>query len=183
MNDFGILDSVVMKKYPFILSPWLITEERKQVLDLDVVIDWDHFVLSVAVEPPKIDPFLYLRQFKNYSLTCILMMVTILFMLWYIPSILINNNERKSSEGIIELVIWSFLFTLLYIYFKHAYNNGALINILAKEPTLPFKTLSQALTASPEWRVILMKSVYGSVIFPGKTLQVKILPFISIPYQ
>ena len=49
----------------------------------------------------------------------------------------------------------------------------------ATEPTLPFKTVSQALTVSPEWRVLLMKSGYGNVIFKHKALQVQNLQLLS----
>ena len=156
----GVMGDVILGKFPFSLAPWLITEERVRVLDLEGVVDWDRFVSCVVLDPPQIDPGLFLRPFTNLAWTVILITTAI-----YI-SILIKKNSDKqlSSESwrVLEFVMWSF-FTIVYAYY-----GGALTMFFANKQTLPFETLTEALGVSPEWRVFLMKDGYGTVIFENK---------------
>ena len=156
----GVMGDVILGKFPFSLAPWLINEERVRVLDLVGVVDWDRFVSCVVLDPPQLDPGLFIRPFTNLAWTVILITTAI-----YI-SILIKKNSDKqlSSESwrVLEFVIWSF-FTIVYAYY-----GGALTMFFANKQTLPFETLTEALSVSPEWRVLLMKNGYGTVIFEHK---------------
>lgn len=163
----GVMGDVILGKFPFGLSSWLVTEERVRVLDLEGVVDWDRFVSCVVLDPPQIDPGLFIRPFTNLAWTVILITTAI-----YI-SILIKKNSDKqlSSESwrVLEFVMWSF-FTILYAYY-----GGALTMFFANKQTLPFETLTEALGVSPEWRILLMKNGYGTVIFEHKA-QEQLIP-------
>ena len=73
---------------------------------------------------------------------------------------------KKISESIIELVVW-FFFVIIYAYY-----GGALTMFFTNEPTLPFKTVTDALNTVPEWRVLLIKSGGGNFDFKEKARQV-----------
>ena len=163
----GVMGDVILGKFPFGLSSWLVTEERVRVLDLEGVVDWDRFVSCVVLDPPQIDPGLFIRPFTNLAWAVILITTAI-----YI-SILIKKNSDKqlSSESwrVLEFVMWSF-FTIVYAYY-----GGALTMFFANKQTLPFETLTEALGVSPEWRILLMKNGYGTVIFEHKA-QEQLIP-------
>ena len=75
---------------------------------------------------------------------------------------------KKVSESIIELIVW-FFFVIIYAYY-----GGALTMFFTNEPTLPFKTVTDALNIVPEWRVLLIKSGGGNFNFKEKARQVNI---------
>ena len=182
----GVMGDVILGKFPFSLAPWLTNEERVRVLDLEGVVDWDRFVSCVVLDPPQIDPGLFIRPFTNLAWAVIFVTTGVYIFLLFIPSMIIKSssaldsggtgdarappefrvwlksNKQLSSESILELVIWLF-FTIVYAYY-----GGALTMFFANEQRLPFETLTEALDFSPEWRVLLLNDGYGTVIFEHK---------------
>ena len=104
------------------------------------------------LQTPKIDPGFFIRPFTEMSWLVIFIFFFFLFFL----SLVIQFFDKKASKSIIELTAW-FLFVMLYAYY-----GGAMTMFFAVEPSLPFKTIDEAMLANPPWKVLILN---GSEIF------------------
>ena len=162
-NDVGVMGDVVIGKNPFSLAPWLITEERSKVVDLEAVVDLDQFISCVVLNPPKIDPTLFVRPFTKLAWTLMILTVCVTIFFLCIPSFVVANAEKKISRSIIQFTFRGPFFTIV-----HAYYSGAMVMFFANKQTLPFETLSGALDVVPHWKVLFTRDGYGKVIFEYK---------------
>ena len=61
----GVMGDVVTGKYHIALSTWYSFYERKTVVDLDVMIQWDFFIAAIILKSQKMDPGLFIRPFSR----------------------------------------------------------------------------------------------------------------------
>jgi len=157
------MGDVVIGKNPFSLAPWLITDERSKVLDLEAVVDLDRFISCVVLNPPKVDPTLFARPFTNGSWIVMILTVCVTISFLCIPSFVMKNAKKIISRSIVQFTFWGPFFTIV-----HAYFSGALTMFFANKQTLPFETLTEALNVVPHWNVLFTGDGYGRVIFQYK---------------
>ena len=173
-NNVGVMGDVIIGKNPFSLAPWLITEERSKVLDLEAIVDLDYFISCVVLNPPKMDPTLFARPFTNEAWIVMILTVCITIFFLCIPSFVIKNAKKIISRSIIQFTFWGPFFTIV-----HAYYSGAMVMFFANKQTLPFETLSEALDVVPHWTVLFTRDGYGKVIFEYKAENQEIPEYID----
>ena len=92
----------------------------------------------------KIDPGFFIRPFTEISWLLIFISFIFLFFLSLVIQFF-DKSDKRASKSIIELTAW-FLFVMLYAYY-----GGAMTMFFAVEPSLPFKTIDEAMLANPPW--------------------------------
>ena len=85
---------------------------------LFLIVDWDHFISSTVLHPPKIDPGLFIRPFTNTSWTVIFVITFIQICLLFLPAIIVKNNQKKARRRLKTSHFWHCYFWCKVLFFK-----------------------------------------------------------------
>ena len=131
------------------LSAWNWVDNRNDFLDF-VPVNKDSEILCLIPKPPEVDPGLFIRPFRDEVWKGIGVLLTIGFLMFFLPFIWWEDWDDWMSNNLIEFSIW-FFFVLI-----NAYYGGALTMFFVSEVTIPFNTITDVLTIFPTWNLVFI---------------------------
>ena len=121
----------------------------------------DNYGLFEILHPPAKDFKFFVRPFTNLTWLCLLLTIAI-------PIIAISCLNKfpffhqKNAMKIISICCW-IAFGIIYAYY-----GGALTMFFITEEIIPFNSLKEALSASPEWKIISIHGSEGVFKYPAE---------------
>ena len=142
----GVMGDVLSKNYDMNLSPWTWILSRDAMFDFVPFIE-ERYILALRPQQFSIDFGLFERAFDGdtwISLLCTTCTISIIILL----ANYCGYTEMLNGIKIVTFLGWLF-FTLV-----HSYYCGVLTMFFAVPAPVPFDTVSDALQAYPEWRLM-----------------------------
>ena len=136
-------------RYQMSLSAWNWVDNRNDFLDF-VPVNKDSEILCLIPKPPEVDPGLFIRPFRDEVWKGIGVLLTIGFIMFFLPFLWWEDWDDWMSNNLIEFSIW-FFFVLI-----NAYYGGALTMFFVSEVTIPFNTITDVLTIFPTWNLVFI---------------------------